>query len=82
MREDYYEHQEHLASYLKHIAKIEAAPSIAIMSILNTSDQILTMMDYIYKRREESTGRGTFVEGGHYWSAFLVIIILTFALYK
>lgn len=51
MREDYYEHQEHLASYLKHIAKIEAAPSIAIMSILNTSDQILTMMDYIYKRR-------------------------------
>jgi hypothetical protein len=37
---------------LKHIAKIEAAPSIAIMAILKTSNQILTMMDYIHKHRE------------------------------
>ena len=53
MREEYYELQSHLASYLYHIAKIRKFESIAIMMILKTERQVLTMMDYIDKHREE-----------------------------
>lgn len=54
MSEDYYELQEHLASYLKHIANIRQTESIAIMLLLKTERQVLTMMDYIDKHRNEN----------------------------
>ncbi len=53
MNEDYYELQEHLASYLKHIAKIGEARTLQIMFLLKTERQVLTMMDYIDKHRYE-----------------------------
>ena len=53
MSEDYYELQSYLASYLKQIAKIGEARTLQIMFLLETERQVLTMMDYIDKRRYE-----------------------------
>ena len=53
MSEDYYECQSHLASFLYYIARIRKTESIAIMLLLKTERQILTMMDYIDKHRYE-----------------------------
>lgn len=53
MSEDYYELQSYLASYLKQIAKIGEARTLQIMFLLKTERQVLTMMDYIDKRRYE-----------------------------
>ena len=53
MSEDYYELQSYLASYLKYIAKIGEARTLQIMFLLKTERQVLTMMDYIDKRRYE-----------------------------
>ena len=53
MSEDYHELQSYLASYLKHIAKIGEARTLQIMFLLKTERQVLTMMDYIDKRRYE-----------------------------
>ena len=52
MNEEYYEAQSHLATFLKHVAKIKKTESIAIMLLLKTEDQVLTMMDYIDKHRD------------------------------
>lgn len=53
MSEDYHELLSYLASYLKHIAKIGEARTLQIMFLLKTERQVLTMMDYIDKRRYE-----------------------------
>ena len=53
MNDDYHELQTHLASYLTHIAKIGEARTLQIMFLLKTERQVLTMMDYIDKRRYE-----------------------------
>ena len=51
----YHELRVELASWLKHIAKLEEAPSIAIMLILKTPKQILTMIDYIDKHKAKKS---------------------------
>ena len=51
MKQAHHELRVELASWLKHIAKLEEAPSIAIMLMLKTPRQILTMIDYIDKHR-------------------------------
>ena len=53
MNEIYYELQEHLASYLKHIAKQSEASCLQIMFILKTADQVFVMLDYIDKHKNE-----------------------------
>ena len=53
MSEDYHELQRYLASYLKDIAKFGEARTLEIMFLLKTERQVLTMMDYIDKRRYE-----------------------------
>ena len=53
MNEEYYELQEHLASYLKHIAKQSEASCLQIMFILKTADQVIVMLDYIDKHKTE-----------------------------
>ncbi len=52
MNEDYHELQTHLASYLTHIAKIGEARTLQIMFLLKTEEQVLTIMEYIEKHKD------------------------------
>ena len=63
MSEDYYECQAHLASFLYHIARIRKTESIAIMLLLKTERQVLTMMDYIDKHRHECLTEDHLIDG-------------------
>ena len=52
MSEDYHELQSYLASYLKYIAKIGEARTLQIMFLLKTEEQVLTIMEYIEKHKD------------------------------
>lgn len=51
MNEVYHELQSHLASYLTHIAKVGEARTLQIMFLLKTAEQVLTIMEYIEKHK-------------------------------
>ena len=51
-KEFYQKLQRHLASFLHYNAKFDDVESIAIMLMLKTEEQVLTMMDYIDKHRD------------------------------
>ena len=64
---EYHNLQRHLAGYLANTAKLQEEQSIAIMLMLKTQEQVLTMMDYIDKRREKP------LDWEHLWQAATAI---------
>ena len=57
MTEEYHDARSHLVVFLRKIAKQSEASCLQIMSILRTELQVMTMMDYIYKRKNEPMSR-------------------------